>query len=107
MASGFGRRAEIPILPIFDLVPPPRLPTKTEFFFKTPSHRRRMEHEVDSWIAQLSQCKQLSEADVKTLCDRVRISFIPPPHANDGLILSSPFSLPLSFLFSPSRPGRS
>ena len=32
-----------------------------------------MEHEVDSWIAQLSQCKQLSEADVKTLCDRVRI----------------------------------
>ena len=32
-----------------------------------------MEHEVDAWIAQLSQCKQLSEVDVKTLCDRVRI----------------------------------
>ena len=32
-----------------------------------------MEHEVDAWIAQLSQCKQLSEADVKILCDRVRV----------------------------------
>lgn len=41
---------------------------------KSPFRRRRMEHEVDGWIAQLSQCKQLSEADVKMLCDRVRIS---------------------------------
>ena len=31
-----------------------------------------MENEVDGWIAQLSQCKQLSEADVKRLCDKVR-----------------------------------
>ncbi|KAI0822540.1 Metallo-dependent phosphatase-like protein [Trametes gibbosa] len=31
-----------------------------------------MEHEVDGWIAQLSQCKQLSEADVKKLCDKTR-----------------------------------
>ncbi|PIL35416.1 hypothetical protein GSI_02143 [Ganoderma sinense ZZ0214-1] len=31
-----------------------------------------MEHEVDGWIAQLSQCKQLSEADVKRLCDKTR-----------------------------------
>lgn len=30
-----------------------------------------MEHEVDNWISQLSQCKQLSEADVKKLCDKV------------------------------------
>ena len=30
-----------------------------------------MEHEVDGWISQLSQCKQLSEADVKKLCDKV------------------------------------
>lgn len=30
-----------------------------------------MEHEIDGWIAQLSQCKQLSEADVKKLCDKV------------------------------------
>ena len=37
MASGLGRRAEIPILPIFDLVPPPRLLPKTNFFFKTPT----------------------------------------------------------------------
>ena len=31
-----------------------------------------MEGEVDAWIEQLSQCKQLSEADVKKLCDKVR-----------------------------------
>jgi serine/threonine-protein phosphatase 2A catalytic subunit len=31
-----------------------------------------MEREVDGWIQQLSQCKQLSEADVKKLCDKVR-----------------------------------
>jgi serine/threonine-protein phosphatase 2A catalytic subunit len=31
-----------------------------------------MEQEVDGWIAQLGQCKQLSEADVKRLCDKVR-----------------------------------
>lgn len=33
-----------------------------------------MEHEVDGWVAQLSQCKQLSEADVKKLCDKVRFA---------------------------------
>ena len=27
--------------------------------------------EVDGWIDQLMQCKQLSEADVKRLCDKV------------------------------------
>lgn len=32
-----------------------------------------MEHEIDAWIEQLSQCKQLSEADVKRLCDKVRV----------------------------------
>ncbi|KAK0193821.1 serine/threonine protein phosphatase PP2A catalytic subunit [Armillaria mellea] len=31
-----------------------------------------MEPEVDSWIEQLSQCKQLSESDVKRLCDKTR-----------------------------------
>lgn len=30
-----------------------------------------MEHEIDGWIEQLSQCKQLPEADVKKLCDKV------------------------------------
>jgi hypothetical protein len=30
-----------------------------------------MEHEVDGWIQQLTQCKQLTEADVKKLCDKV------------------------------------
>jgi len=31
-----------------------------------------MEHEIDGWIEQLSQCKPLSEVDVKKLCDKVR-----------------------------------
>lgn len=30
-----------------------------------------MEHEIDGWVEQLSQCKQLTEADVKRLCDKV------------------------------------
>lgn len=29
--------------------------------------------EVDQWISQLSQCKQLSESDVKKLCDKVSL----------------------------------
>ncbi|KAG6899959.1 Serine/threonine-protein phosphatase PP2A catalytic subunit [Termitomyces sp. T159_Od127] len=31
-----------------------------------------MEHEIDGWIEQLSQCKQLTENDVKRLCDKTR-----------------------------------
>jgi hypothetical protein len=27
--------------------------------------------EVNQWISQLSQCKQLTESDVKKLCDKV------------------------------------
>jgi len=33
------------------------------------------EHEIDAWIEQLSQCKQLSEADVKRLCDKASLPF--------------------------------
>ena len=29
------------------------------------------ENLVDSWIEQLGQCKQLSEIDVKKLCEKV------------------------------------
>lgn len=50
--------------------PPPsplRLALDQRYF--TPA----MEHEIDGWIAQLGQCKQLSEADVKKLCDKVRL----------------------------------
>lgn len=36
-----------------------------------------MENEIDGWIEQLSQCKQLSEADVKKLCDKVRPPLTP------------------------------
>lgn len=28
--------------------------------------------EVDQWIEQLNECKQLSEGQVKTLCEKVR-----------------------------------
>jgi serine/threonine-protein phosphatase 2A catalytic subunit len=28
--------------------------------------------DVDGWISQLSECKQLSEADIKQLCDKVK-----------------------------------
>jgi len=28
--------------------------------------------EVNQWISQLSQCKQLTESDVKKLCDKTR-----------------------------------
>lgn len=32
-----------------------------------------MSNEVDGWIAQLMQCKPLSETEVKKLCDKVRV----------------------------------
>ncbi len=44
-----------------------------------------MEHEVDGWIQQLSQCKQLTEADVKKLCDKVRS--LPSPTITARLLL--------------------
>jgi serine/threonine-protein phosphatase 2A catalytic subunit len=28
--------------------------------------------DVDAWIAQLQDCKQLSENDIKKLCDKVQ-----------------------------------
>lgn len=28
--------------------------------------------EIDQWIEQLNECKQLSEGQVKTLCEKVR-----------------------------------
>lgn len=31
--------------------------------------------EVDQWIEQLYECKQLTEAQVKTLCDKVSLCF--------------------------------
>lgn len=32
-----------------------------------------MSDEVDGWIAQLMQCKPLSETEVKKLCDKVSL----------------------------------
>ena len=34
-----------------------------------------MEQELDSWIEQLSDCKQLSEDNVKKLCEKVGFCF--------------------------------
>lgn len=31
--------------------------------------------EIDQWIEQLNECKQLSEGQVKTLCEKVRHVF--------------------------------
>lgn len=28
--------------------------------------------DVDAWISQLQDCKQLSEGDIKKLCDKVK-----------------------------------
>lgn len=33
-----------------------------------------MEQEIDGWISQLSQCKQLTENDVKRLCEKASSS---------------------------------
>lgn len=37
--------------------------------------------EIDQWIEQLNECKQLSEGQVKTLCEKVGFFFksTPPP----------------------------
>lgn len=32
--------------------------------------------DLDQWIEQLNECKQLTETQVKTLCDKVRMLFI-------------------------------
>ena len=32
--------------------------------------------ELDQWIEQLNECKQLSEGQVKTLCEKVRYIYI-------------------------------
>ena len=34
--------------------------------------------ELDQWIACLQECKQLDESEVKSLCDKVRISLLLP-----------------------------
>lgn len=35
--------------------------------------------ELDQWIEQLNECKQLTESQVKFLCDKVNISGAPRP----------------------------
>lgn len=35
--------------------------------------------DVDVWITHLMECKQLPEADVKKLCDKVMVERIPNP----------------------------
>jgi hypothetical protein len=65
-----------------------------------------MELEVDGWIQQLIECKQLSEADVKKLCDKVRRTFLyivdngPPLFP---LVLSSSRLVPALMVFTDTR----
>ena len=63
-------------------------------------HRLIMEKEVDAWIEQLAQCKQLSEDNVKKLCDKVLVSCSVRP-------LSSHTDVYALFRLSFSRPERS
>ena len=53
-----------------------------------------MELEIDGWIQQLSQCKQLSEADVKKLCDKVR-------RPVSAIVDNGPPLIPSVFIASP------
>lgn len=57
--------------------------------------------EIDQWIEQLNECKQLSEGQVKTLCEKVSCqggregggqiaSLRPPPQRAVGVSLSAP-----------------
>jgi hypothetical protein len=54
-----------------------------------------MELEVDGWIQQLIECKQLSEADVKKLCDKVRRTILyivdngPPLFPSGSVLIAS------------------
>lgn len=36
---------------------------------------REFVKELDEWISQLYECKQLTENQVKTLCDKVIVNF--------------------------------
>lgn len=47
--------------------------------------------EIDQWIEQLNECKQLSEGQVKTLCEKVRIQRGCPPLNPSILSASSPY----------------
>lgn len=46
--------------------------------------------EVDAWIAQLGQCKPLTEADVKKLCDKVSLPPFSSPYRDRTEIYGVP-----------------
>lgn len=50
---------------------PPSTGTDPPYLVSSPQ-RVSYSLQVDQWIAQLQQCKTLSEADVKRLCEKVR-----------------------------------
>lgn len=55
--------------------------------------------DVDAWIDTLSQCKQLSESDVKLLCDKVGV--LPTHTAISKQIHRPEKSLSKSLTYSP------
>lgn len=60
--------------------------------------------ELDQWIEQLNDCKQLTESQVKTLCDKVSPgSLTPPPSPSARLLRSRSVSILFSLYPSLSR----
>lgn len=47
--------------------------------------------ELDQWIEQLNECKQLTESQVKTLCDKVRVDDRPDPTPLVAIFIASLF----------------
>lgn len=62
-----------PPLLLLPLVPAShRRPTFLAVLIPSPGSPTLTRTQVDAWIAQLQQCKTLSEADIKRLCEKVR-----------------------------------
>lgn len=56
--------------------------------------------ELDQWIEQLNECKQLSETQVKTLCEKVRVLNTSTKHfytQSSAILLFYSRSSPLSY----------
>lgn len=62
--------------------------------------------ELDQWIEQLNECKQLTESQVKFLCDKVNISAAPRRYDGAAAQRVRPYCLRPPPLPSASRAGR-
>ena len=62
--------------------------------------------ELDVWIEQLNDCKQLSENQVKTLCEKVIILFYLTCSVPNGILNKSTFLFKVHFNACAQRPPR-